>query len=121
MASSNAAPAEPDKLLSDIVDYVLDYEVASADALETAHLDLFDALGCAFLALGHPECGKRIGPLVDGMTAENGVPIPGTWLKLDPMSAAFNIGMMIRFLDFNDCWFGKEGSHPSDMIGGILF
>ena len=120
MASSNAAPAEPDKLLSDIVDYVLDYEVASADALETAHLDLFDALGCAFLALGHPECGKRIGPLVDGMTAENGVPIPGTWLKLDPMSAAFNIGMMIRFLDFNDCWFGKEGSHPSDMIGGIL-
>lgn len=120
MASSNATPVEPDKLLSDIADYVLDYQVESAAALETVHLDLFDALGCAFLALGHPECGKRIGPLVDGMTANNGVPIPGTWLKLDPMSAAFNIAMMIRFLDFNDCWFGKEGSHPSDMIGGVL-
>jgi 2-methylcitrate dehydratase len=117
---NKTAAAEPDKLLSDIADYVLDDTPASAEALATAHLDLFDALGCAFLALTHPECGKRIGPLVDGMTAENGVPIPGTWLRLDPMSAAFNIGMMIRFLDFNDCWFGKEGSHPSDMIGGIL-
>jgi 2-methylcitrate dehydratase len=111
---------EPDKLLTDIADYVQTYTADSAVARETAHLDIFDALGCAFLALGHPECVKRVGPLVEGMTAENGVPIPGTSLRLDPMSAAFNIGMMIRFLDFNDCWFGKEGSHPSDMIGGIL-
>lgn len=120
MARPNTAPVAPDKLFLDIANYVFDYQVESAAALETVHLDLFDALGCAFLALRHPECAKRIGPLVDGMTAEDGVPIPCTRLKLDPMSAAFNIAMMIRFLDFNDCWFGKEGSHPSDMIGGIL-
>ncbi|MBE89931.1 MAG: 2-methylcitrate dehydratase [Rhodospirillaceae bacterium] len=120
MAKTNTALVEPDKLLLDVANYVLDYKVESTLALETVHLDLFDAIGCAFLALRNPECANRIGPLVDGMTAEDGVPIPGTRLKLDPMSAAFNIAMMIRFLDFNDCWFGKEGSHPSDMIGGIL-
>ncbi len=109
-----------DKELQDIADYVLNYEVKSTEAYQTARLCLMDSLGCAMLALRYPECTKLLGPIVPGTIVPNGVHIPGTNFELDPVQGAFNIGTLIRWLDFNDTWLAAEWGHPSDNLGGIL-
>lgn len=124
--SSQATQAEQnqrtnyDPELIAIADYVLDYNINSDDAYETARLCLMDTLGCGILALNFQECRKMLGPIVPGMEMPNGVVIPGTGYRLDPVQAAFNIGAMIRWLDFNDTWLAAEWGHPSDNLGGIL-
>ncbi len=115
-----AARPEPDKVLTDIADYVLDYRIDSALAFETARNCLIDTLGCGLEALDYPACTKLLGPLVPGMSIKNGARVPGTSYRLDPVQAAFNIGTMIRWLDFNDTWLAAEWGHPSDNLGGIL-
>jgi 2-methylcitrate dehydratase len=110
----------PDKVLTDIVDYVIDYEVSSALAYTTARYCLMDTLGCGLEALQYPACTKLLGPLVPGTYVPNGARVPGTQFQLDPVQAAFNIGTMIRWLDFNDTWLAAEWGHPSDNLGGIL-
>jgi 2-methylcitrate dehydratase len=116
---SNVRP-RPDKVLVDIADYVGKHEIRSAEAYATARLCLMDTLACGLEALEYPACAKLLGPLVPGMTVPNGVPVPGTKFRLDPVQAAFNIGAMIRWLDFNDTWLAAEWGHPSDNLGGIL-
>ncbi|MFK7886487.1 MAG: bifunctional 2-methylcitrate dehydratase/aconitate hydratase [Gammaproteobacteria bacterium] len=116
---SNVRP-DPDKELVDIARYVDSYDVKSDDAYRTARYCLMDTLGCGFLALGFPECAKHMGPLVPGTTVENGARVPGTQNVLDPVKAAWDIGCMIRWLDFNDTWLAAEWGHPSDNLGGIL-
>src|SRR6201989_2672913 len=116
---SNVRP-DPDKVLVDIVDYVLDYSVDSTLALETARNCLIDTLGCGLEALSYPACTKLMGPIVAGTIVPNGAKVPGTPFQLDPVQAAFNIGAMIRWLDFNDTWLAAEWGHPSDNLGGIL-
>ena len=116
---SNVRP-EPDQVLVDIVDYVLDYRIASALAYDTARNCLIDTLGCGLEALEYPACTKLMGPIVPGTTVPNGAKVPGTQFQLDPIQAAFNIGAMIRWLDFNDTWLAAEWGHPSDNLGGIL-
>src|ERR1700749_3082747 len=116
---SNVRP-DPDRVLVDIVDYVLDYQVGSALALDTARNCLIDTLGCGLEALTYPACTKLMGPIVPGTVVPNGTKIPGTQFQLDPVQAAFNIGAMIRWLDFNDTWLAAEWGHPSDNLGGIL-
>jgi len=116
---SNVRPA-PDQVLVDIVDYVLDYEIASPLAYETARNCLIDTLGCGLEALEYPACRKLMGPIVPGTIVPNGAKVPGTQFQLDPVQAAFNIGAMIRWLDFNDTWLAAEWGHPSDNLGGIL-
>lgn len=111
---------EPDKVLVDIANYVLDYEVDSALAYETARNCLIDTLGCGLEALEYPACTKLLGPVVPGTVVPNGAHVPGTGYVLDPVEAAFNIGTMIRWLDYNDCWLAAEWGHPSDNLGGIL-
>src|SRR6202789_3735071 len=110
----------PDKVLTDIVDYVLNYEIKSDLAYETARYCLMDPLGCGLEALQYPACTKLLGPLVPGTYVPNGARVPGTQFQLDPVQAAFNIGTMIRWLDFNDTWLAAEWGHPSDNLGGIL-
>ena len=119
-AYSNTARPAPDKVLTDIADYALKYEIKSALAFETARHCLIDTLGCGLEALEYPACTKLLGPLVPGMTIANGARVPGTSFVLDPVQAAFNIGAMIRWLDFNDTWLAAEWGHPSDNLGGIL-
>ncbi|MFC7627584.1 bifunctional 2-methylcitrate dehydratase/aconitate hydratase [Paraburkholderia humisilvae] len=116
---SNVRPA-PDKVLTDIVDYVLNHKVDSALALDTARNCLIDTLGCGLEALSYPACTKLMGPIVPGTIVPNGAKVPGTPFQLDPVQAAFNIGAMIRWLDFNDTWLAAEWGHPSDNLGGIL-
>ncbi|WCM23269.1 bifunctional 2-methylcitrate dehydratase/aconitate hydratase [Paraburkholderia bryophila] len=116
---SNVRP-DPDQVLADIVDYVLDYPIDSALALETARHCLIDTLGCGLEALTYPACTKLMGPIVPGTIVPNGARVPGTSFQLDPVQAAFNIGAMIRWLDFNDTWLAAEWGHPSDNLGGIL-
>jgi len=111
---------QPDKVLVDIADYVLNYEIKSELALQTAHYCLLDTLGCGFEALTYPACTKLLGPVVPGTIVPNGARVPGTNYILDPVQAAFNIGAMIRWLDFNDTWLAAEWGHPSDNLGGIL-
>lgn len=110
----------PDQLLVDIADYVIDYQVASDEARDTARYCLMDTLGCGLLALNYPACMRMMGPVVPGATMTNGARCPGTNYQLDPVMAAFNIGCMIRWLDFNDTWLAAEWGHPSDNLGGIL-
>jgi len=110
----------PDSLLVDIAEYVLNKEIVSEDAYTTAHYCLIDSLACALLALSVPACKKRLGPVVAGAEMKGGVRVPGTRFELDPVQAAFNIGTMIRWLDFNDTWLAAEWGHPSDNLGGIL-
>jgi 2-methylcitrate dehydratase len=110
----------PDTILQQIADYVLDFKAESTLARDTAHMDLFDALGCGFPAHDHPECRKVLGPVVEGITAQHGARVPCTSYELDPVTAAFNISALNRWLDFNDSYFGKEGGHPSDNLGAIL-
>jgi len=119
---SQAIRPSPDILLQQIADYVLDAGRASAPlALETARLCLMDTLGCGFLALGFPACTRLLGPVVPGATLPGlGSRVPGTAHELDPVQAAFNIGAMVRWLDFNDTWLAAEWGHPSDNLGAIL-
>ena len=116
---SNVRP-QPDKVLTDIADYVTKYKVTSQEAYETARYCLMDTLGCGFEALEYPACTKLLGPVVPGTVVPNGAKVPGTPFQLDPVQAAFNIGAMIRWLDFNDTWLAAEWGHPSDNLGGIL-
>ncbi len=116
---SNERPA-PDKVLTDIADYVLDYEITSDLAYTTARNCLIDTLGCGLEALEYPACTKLLGPIVPGTIVPNGARVPGTNYQLDPVQAAFNIGTMIRWLDFNDTWLAAEWGHPSDNLGAIL-
>jgi 2-methylcitrate dehydratase len=116
---SNIRP-KPDKVLTDIADYVTRYTVSSDEAYETARYCLMDTLGCGLEALEYPACTKLLGPIVPGTIVPNGAKVPGTQFQLDPVQAAFNIGAMIRWLDFNDTWLAAEWGHPSDNLGGIL-
>jgi 2-methylcitrate dehydratase len=110
----------PDKVLTDIADYALSYRVDSNAAYETAYYCLMDTLACGFQALQYPACTKLMGPVVPGATLPGGARVPGTSYELDPVQAAFNIGTMIRWLDFNDTWLAAEWGHPSDNLGAIL-
>jgi 2-methylcitrate dehydratase len=116
---SGARPA-PDRVLTDIADYALGAEVQSDLAYETAHYCLLDTLGCGLEALEYPACAKLLGPIVPGTVVPHGARVPGTQFQLDPVQAAFNIGAMIRWLDFNDTFLAAEWGHPSDNLGGIL-
>lgn len=109
-----------DTVISDIADYVLNTTIDSVAAYETARLCLMDTLGCGMLALNFPECSKLLGPVVPGAVLPGGARVPGTSYELDPVQAAFNIGTMIRWLDFNDTWLAAEWGHPSDNLGAIL-
>jgi len=116
---SNNRPA-PDEVLTNIADYVLSYKIDSDLAYSTARHTLIDTLGCGLEALEYPACTKLLGPIVPGTIVPNGARVPGTSYQLDPVQAAFNIGAMIRWLDFNDTWLAAEWGHPSDNLGGIL-
>ncbi len=116
---STSRPA-PDQVLTDIADYVLGADSHSDLAYETAGYCLLDTLGCGLEALDYPACGKLLGPIVPGTVVPNGAKVPGTQFQLDPVQAAFNIGAMIRWLDFNDTFLAAEWGHPSDNLGGIL-
>lgn len=113
-------PRTIDPLLTDIADYIVDYTIDSDEAYRTARYCLMDSLGCALLALNYPACTKLLGPIVPGADLENGARVPGTDYRLDPVQAAFNLGAMIRWLDYNDTWLAAEWGHPSDNLGGIL-
>jgi 2-methylcitrate dehydratase len=119
-ASISSVRPAPDQVLVDIADYVTGFRIESAEAYETAHYCLLDTLGCGFEALGYPACTKLLGPIVPGTIVPNGAKVPGTAHQLDPVQAAFNLGAMIRWLDFNDTWLAAEWGHPSDNLGGIL-
>jgi 2-methylcitrate dehydratase len=116
----SAERPSPDHVLAAIADYALSYEIKNALAYETAAYCLMDTLACGFLALKYPACTKLMGPVVPGATLTGGARVPGTAYELDPIAAAFNIGAMIRWLDFNDTWLAAEWGHPSDNLGGIL-
>lgn len=118
-AVTNLRP-QPDDVLVQIADYVLNKEITSTEAYDTARLCLMDTLGCGLEALSYPACTKLLGPIVPGTIVPNGARVPGTQFVLDPVTAAFNIGAMIRWLDFNDTWLAAEWGHPSDNLGGIL-
>ena len=109
-----------DGLLADIADYLVDQPILSEPAFDAASWSLADALGCAMLALQFPECRRRLGPVVAGAVMSPGSRVPGTAFELDPVQAAFNIGAMIRWLDYNDTWLAAEWGHPSDNLGGLL-
>ncbi|PTX61294.1 2-methylcitrate dehydratase [Melghirimyces profundicolus] len=111
---------ETDPLLEEIAEYAVHKNITSREALETARYVLMDTLGCGILALLYPECTKHLGPIVPGTVVPNGVRVPGTSYVLDPVHGAFNIGCMIRWLDYNDTWLAAEWGHPSDNLGGIL-
>jgi len=110
----------PDRVLADIASYARDSHIASDVAFETARYCLMDTLACGFQALSFPACTRMLGPVVPGATMAGGARVPGTSYELDPVQAAFNIGAMIRWLDFNDTWLAAEWGHPSDNLGGIL-
>ncbi len=116
---SNVRP-EPDQVLVDIARYVDQFPIDSQEALTTARNCLIDTLGCGLEALSYPACTKLMGPIVPGTIVPHGAKVPGTQFQLDPVHAAFNIGCMIRWLDFNDTWLAAEWGHPSDNLGGIL-
>ena len=116
---SNVRPG-PDPVIADIATYVNDYLIDSTEALDTARYCLMDTLGCGLEALSYPACTKLLGPIVPGTQVPHGAKVPGTSFQLDPINAAFNIGAMIRWLDFNDTWLAAEWGHPSDNLGGIL-
>lgn len=110
----------PDQELVDIADYVMNTDLQSSEAYDTARYCFMDTIGCGLLALRFPECSKLLGPIVPGTQVPNGVRVPGTPYQLDPIKAAWDIGCMIRWLDFNDTWLAAEWGHPSDNLGGIL-
>src|SRR5687767_14160125 len=110
----------PDRELVDIASYARDASITSEVAYETARYCLMDTLACGFQALAFPACTRMLGPVVPGATMAGGARVPGTSFELDPVQAAFNVGAMIRWLDFNDTWLAAEWGHPSDNLGGIL-
>src|SRR5947207_651687 len=116
---SNVRP-KPDKVLTLIADYATKFDIKSRPAYETARYCLIDTLGCGLEALEYPACTKLLGPIVAGTVVPNGAKVPGTDYQLDPVQAAFNLGAIIRWLDFNDTWLAAEWGHPSDNLGGIL-
>ncbi|HET7676055.1 MAG TPA: bifunctional 2-methylcitrate dehydratase/aconitate hydratase [Gammaproteobacteria bacterium] len=116
----SAQRPDPDAVIVAITDYVCNHEITSKLAYETAHYVLLDTLGCGLLALNYPACTKLLGPVVPGADLKGGARVPGTDYELDPVQAAFNIGAMIRWLDFNDTWLAAEWGHPSDNLGAIL-
>ena len=116
---SNVRP-KPDRILELIASYSRSFSVGSEEAYTTARYCLMDTLGCGFEALEYPACTKLMGPIVRGTMVPNGARVPGTQFQLDPVQAAFNIGAMIRWLDYNDTWLAAEWGHPSDNLGGIL-
>src|SRR5213595_12443 len=120
MSAISTVRPEPDQVMVDIADYVSTFPITSGEAYATAHYCLLDTLGCGFEALSYPACTKLLGPIVPETIVPNGAKVPGTTYQLDPVQAAFNIGTMIRWLDFNDTWLAAEWGHPSDNLGGIL-
>ena len=118
--SSPVKDAPPDQLLLDVAGYVDSYVIESSAAREMARYCLMDSLGCAFEALDHADCTKLIGPIVPGTTVEHGARVPGTSYVLDPVTAAFNIAILVRWLDFSDTWITAQTTHPSDDVGAIL-
>jgi 2-methylcitrate dehydratase len=116
---SNVRP-KPDQVLVKIADYATKYAIRSAEAYDTARYCLMDTLGCGFEALEYPACTKLLGPIDPETVTPRGAKVPGTRYQLDPVQAAFSIGAMIRWLDFNDTWLAAEWGHPSDNLGGIL-
>ncbi|SFP59744.1 bifunctional 2-methylcitrate dehydratase/aconitate hydratase [Salibacterium halotolerans] len=120
MANIQDSIKQTDEVLEAIGDYVLKDQVEEEEVLETAQYVLMDSLGCAMLSLNFPECTKLLGPVVPGTYVQDGAVVPGTSYELDPVQAAFNTGIMIRWLDYNDCWLAQEWGHPSDNLGGIL-
>ncbi len=111
---------EPDRLLQQLADYALGGRIDSPEAWQTARYCVLDALGCGLLALGYPACARLIGPVVPDAVLPGGARVPGTSYELDPVQAAFCVGAMVRWLDFNDTWLAAEWGHPSDNLGGIL-
>src|SRR5689334_16309233 len=109
-----------DLLPTEIADYVLELGTFNSEAYETARYCLMDSLGCALLALYYPACTKLLGPIVPGTIVPDGCRVPGTNYELDPVTAAFNIGTLVRWLDFNDTWLAAEWGHPSDNLGATL-
>jgi 2-methylcitrate dehydratase len=120
MTANLGGRPDPDQLLVAIAEYASSFQITSELSYETAHYCLMDTLACGFLALKYPACTKLLGPVVPGATLSGGARVPGTAYELDPINAAFNIGAMIRWLDFNDTWLAAEWNHPSDNMGGIL-
>lgn len=116
----SAVRPAPDQPMVDIADYVIDYRIESDEAYDTALYMLLDSLACAMLAMKFPDCVKHLGPLVPGATLPGGARVPGTNHELDPVQAAYNIGVLVRWLDFNDTWLAAEWGHPSDNLGAIL-
>jgi 2-methylcitrate dehydratase len=116
----SAQRPDPDTVLVAIAEYAKHYAVQSPVAYETARYCLMDTLACGFEALKYPACRKLLGPVVPGALMPGGARVPGLPYELDPVQAAFNIGAMIRWLDFNDTWLAAEWGHPSDNLGGIL-
>ena len=120
MGVRDAHRPAPDTLLQNIADYVIDFRADGNEARQTARYCLMDTLGCGILALNYPACTRLLGPVIPGADMSGGARVPGTRFELDPVTAAFNIGAMIRWLDFNDTWLAAEWGHPSDNLGGIL-
>ena len=120
MGIRDARRPAADALLQDIADYVLGGAAASEEARSTAFYCLLDTLACGMLALKFPACTRLLGPVVPGAEMPDGARVPGTNYRLEPVQAAFNIGAMVRWLDFNDTWLAAEWGHPSDNLGGIL-
>ncbi|KAL5485369.1 PDH1 [Sanghuangporus weigelae] len=120
MAAESAERPDPDKVLIDIADYIHNYTDYSPLAIETARLCLIDTIGCGLEGLRFEHCRRLLGPVVEGTVVPNGTKVPGTNYQLDPVRGAFNIGTMIRWLDFNDCFLAAEWGHPSDNLGAIL-
>ncbi|MEO7324867.1 MAG: bifunctional 2-methylcitrate dehydratase/aconitate hydratase [Dokdonella sp.] len=116
----SAARPQPDQPMVDIANYIVDYRIESQEAYDTARLMLLDSLACSMLAMKFPECVRHLGPLVPGATLAGGARVPGTSFELDPVQAAYNIGVQVRWLDFNDTWLAAEWGHPSDNLGAIL-
>ncbi|MBS0456966.1 MAG: bifunctional 2-methylcitrate dehydratase/aconitate hydratase [Proteobacteria bacterium] len=116
----SAVRPDPDQPMLDIADYVAGYRIESTEAYDTARYMLLDSLACAMLAMKHPACVKHLGPVVPGATMAGGARVPGTNFELDPVQAAYNIGVQVRWLDFNDTWLAAEWGHPSDNLGAIL-
>lgn len=120
MSSLGSVAGQSNTVLEQIADYVCHPPIFSENAYSTAHLDLIDSIGCALLALRQPDCTRLLGAVVRGTVVPGGIRIPGTDFVLDPVKAAFDIGTMVRWLDFNDTWLAAEWGHPSDNLGAIL-